>query len=483
MIKKRSSKYNKPKHYRNPGRAFLYMLFSLFCLAGAAFSLWLFWTDINQILYKQNEQSVGEIVYKHNNVQRRFGSRLAWNLIPIGSPLYNGDLLRTANLSDAGITFISGDSMDLSENTFIVVHYDEETGRVMIELIEGRINLNSLSGNTSVLAGGREVRPMPGTYIIIDGFGDRAGFQALRGNAFIGDYELVPGYYINTGPEGISVLPEAFFVLHPLPNYVHNVNEGSLRFMWENKHITDQEHIRIELSPNRSFSVIEHTIDQYDNNNSHADIALAPGAWWWRMYQVRRDTGEPASAIWESSLSVIQPDFMEFISATQPEVHSSLIELEDLTDENPFTFSRLRTPAALPSPAPQPPAPVQPSIPVFLPRAQGLVPAAGDIIDGDYLLENRAVIFRWNPVPGADAYIFTLRQDSIIIMQLEDNGIDFNPEGNLNNGPCIWQVEAIALAPDGSIRRRGLIAESRFTISVPVPLAPELDDPGILYEY
>ena len=481
MIKRRSSKFKSHKRYRNPGRAFIYILFSLFCLAGAAFSLWLFWTDLNQILYKQNEQSVGEIVHKHNNVQRRFGSRLAWNLVPVGSPVYNGDLIRTANLSDVGITFISGDSIELSENTFVVIHYNEETGRVMIELIEGRINLNSLMGNTSVLAGGQEVLASPGSYIIIEGTRERAGFQTVSGSAFIDDYELVPGHYISAGPEGITVLPEAFFIIQPLPNHVHNPLDGALRFMWENKEITAQEHMRIEVSPVRSFSVIEHTIDQYDNNINHADLSLAPGVWWWRIYQIRRDTGEPASAIWESRLSVSQPDYQEFITGTRPELHDGLLEIGDLTDENPFTFSRQRTLAPVPAPLPSVPAP-RPSTPTLLPRATGLVPAAGDLIDGDYLTEHRAILFTWNPVPGADAYLFTLRQDSVVIIQTEENSIDFNPDGNLNNGPCVWQVEAIAFAPDGSIRLRGLIAESRFIISVPVPLAPELDDPGILYE-
>jgi hypothetical protein len=52
---------------------------------------------------------------------------------------------------------------------------------------------------------------------------------------------------------------------------------------------------------------------------------------------------------------------------------------------------------------------------------------------------------------------------------------------NLDVGDFIWLVEALSLAKDGSIEQRGIMAEYRFAVDIPIPSTPVLRDPGILY--
>jgi hypothetical protein len=82
----------------------------------------------------------------------------------------------------------------------------------------------------------------------------------------------------------------------------------------------------------------------------------------------------------------------------------------------------------------------------------------------------------------ANAYICTLRQGETVNLQLtREPRLSFDQLTALRNGECVWQVEAIQLAPDGGIQRHGEVAESRFIISVPKPEAPQINNPGIIY--
>jgi hypothetical protein len=53
---------------------------------------------------------------------------------------------------------------------------------------------------------------------------------------------------------------------------------------------------------------------------------------------------------------------------------------------------------------------------------------------------------------------------------------------SLDNGEWIWQVEAVSLNQSGGFSRHGENAESRFSLAVPRPDAPRLNNPGIIYE-
>ena len=505
MRERRSSKYN------NTYRTFIRFLFSIFCLAGAAAGLFLFWTDLTRSQIRSSDQSVGTLVYKHLTVQRRFSDRLAWNLLPLESPVYNGDLIRTADLSDARITFISEDSIDLAENSLIVIRFNVDTGEPKVELMGGKLSLSSVSGKAAILAGGKELKPVQGSDLKVQGGSDQAEFQVIKGQVLVSDqsdrsstdrtsadrsseapaYSMEAGQTASTGSEGVVKISDSLIVLRPFPNQEFDLRDGDITFVWANNSHSADRYVRLEIAPDRRFREITDSVNSYNPDITSADISLSPGFWYWRVYEAARAGAEPLSVLREGRITVLEPP------PPQPEQRITLAPVEELETLSPEPALIIPVQAAPPvetvpvvTAAPEPPPPAPAPIPVpapvpaitLLPRPGGLVPALGTVIDGEFLKNNRSIIFSWNPVAQADAYLFTLRQTSIFMQQVFEPRLEFDRLGTLINGQCVWRVEAVTMSADGSIARRGQVAEGRFTVAVPRPAAPQVDKPGILYE-
>ncbi|MDR1047279.1 MAG: hypothetical protein LBL64_05850 [Treponema sp.] len=484
-------KENKSSQYKTRKRAGG-ILFTLFCLAGAAGGLWLFWTDLNRVLVKKSEQSVGVVTYKRHAVQRRFEDRLIWSQLPKESPVYNGDLVRTADLSDAMIHFISNDSISLQENSLIHILYDEKTSATRVELIDGDINLVSSSGKTVILSEGREFRPNAGGALTIRRENNKTEAQTITGLTEITTVEgaelLRAGSTASGSSEGRLEFAQSLLALSPLPNEEIQAETDplSVHFSWTGGSFGPNDYIRLEIAADRRFSAIVHSGDIYDL--SETDVPLGPGVWWWRVIQAERGSSIPVSETRPGRLSILRPPQRE--TEKENARLSSPLVLADLSAETPVSGIELPPPlpeAAVPPPAaqalPDQAEPVQSLPPPLLPSASDLYPPEGTHIDGSFLRARARIIFRWNTVAGANAYLCTIRQGDTVYMNLvREPRMVFEQLASLKNGECVWQVEAVQASANGGIRRHGEIAENRFILSVPRPDAPQINNPEIIYE-
>jgi hypothetical protein len=75
----------------------------VFFLSIALISLYLFRLDLFRTLEARDEEPAGIIIIKNNVVQRRYADRTIWDRLIVDSPVYSGDLIRAAELSDATI--------------------------------------------------------------------------------------------------------------------------------------------------------------------------------------------------------------------------------------------------------------------------------------------------------------------------------------------------------------------------------------------
>jgi len=96
--------------------------------------------------------------------------------------------------------------------------------------------------------------------------------------------------------------------------------------------------------------------------------------------------------------------------------------------------------------------------------------------------------FRWSPVRGANAYIFTLYEQTAkgrkqILRTTISRGTSYTIENLrlLEKGVFVWQVEAIRRGRRNVIEQRGRPLESLFTVNFPVPGPIVIEDTGILY--
>jgi hypothetical protein len=118
----------------------------------------------------------------------------------------------------------------------------------------------------------------------------------------------------------------------------------------------------------------------------------------------------------------------------------------------------------------------------LLPAAGGLLPASDQSFGPDDLRSNRSIGFAWNPVAGANGYIFRLYRESDLARPIVSTAPLHSPSYTISDltlldvGRMVWQVEAVFMSPNGTVEQRGRLAESRFSIDISLPSAPILRD-------
>jgi hypothetical protein len=108
-------------------------------------------------------------------------------------------------------------------------------------------------------------------------------------------------------------------------------------------------------------------------------------------------------------------------------------------------------------------------------------------IDIAALRPQRYIDFSWQTVNGANAYIFTLFEQTatdrrLILRNPPVNRTNWRLE-NLNilsRGTFIWQVEAVNIGQNGQIDQRGILRDNIFIVDIPVPEVQAIR-PGVLY--
>ena len=73
------------------------------CLFGAGTSYYLFHTNFFRALSKLDEEPIATITFKYRTAQRKFLDRVVWDRLRQNSPVYNGDIIHTAELSEATV--------------------------------------------------------------------------------------------------------------------------------------------------------------------------------------------------------------------------------------------------------------------------------------------------------------------------------------------------------------------------------------------
>jgi hypothetical protein len=155
-------------------------LLILFCLCGTACGVIL---SLN--FDSRNEESAGTVVVSDKIVQRRKSNRTIWDRLTIGSLIYSGDTIRTADLSGATL-YIERNSIDLKEKTFVRIQRSpEDEDSVLIYLDDGNLVITTAPGSGKIVLNlmGRQVEAAPGTILSASTGKDGALVQVSEGTA------------------------------------------------------------------------------------------------------------------------------------------------------------------------------------------------------------------------------------------------------------------------------------------------------------
>lgn len=300
------SKRTKSKRSDDP--LALFVLALLLCLAGASFCAFQFCASFFRSMSKVDEEPVATITFKYKTAQRKFLDRVVWDRLRQNSPVYSGDTIHTAALSEATLWFPDGTSMDLSENTMAQV-FVSKSGSLQAKLSEGFAALDTTeSANSATLSmDGMDVTVSSGSAVSASSGGGGALVQVDKGEASAssgdGAISLSEGDEM-AGSAGAPPSMPPLTVVSPLKSsrIIHDA-EGArhVPFAWRASDSCEPG-ARIEISTDKSFSRVEKSIDASQTGSAIVD--LAAGTWWWRA--IASDSSLGASEPRAERLTIIQ---------------------------------------------------------------------------------------------------------------------------------------------------------------------------------
>ena len=262
------------------------ILVILVCSAGTILFLALFWLDLNRSLSRQNEAPIGTVTWKYKAAQRRFVDRMLWDRLRRESLVYNGDYIRTAELSEALIGFFSGGEISLNENSLVQIF--SAVGGLEVAVSEGEIT--AAAGNGMVISSGDRRLVLERGSTANAGAGADGAFNVAitRGNATLRregrSEELGPGRvrsFDNTGREQNT---RQSVVLSPPPNariFASRAGEAiPVTFTFNKENYSGQT--RLEIAEDRSFTRL--VFSDISDTDRFTTSLSETGAYYWRVY-------------------------------------------------------------------------------------------------------------------------------------------------------------------------------------------------------
>lgn len=286
---------NEKKKKRKEDSLVALLLFIFFCLIGSGIFITLFVLDLNKTLTKLNETPIALISFKHKSANRKFLDREIWDKLKKKSPLYNGDTIRTAPLSEATIAFNENDNIELYEDSIIQIFKDGE--EYVLNVAGGNVIVNTKEGSSGIKIhiGKVYTKLSGGTSISIrnDSKNNLSSLQVLSGKAELISEDSKSQTLSNE--DSIAYFGEhGFFdseniplitVKNPPPNakILSSTKGNYVNFRWKTKN-TENEKILLKVSRNSDFEPFE-IYDISDKNGDEGfNIEADSQQLYWKIY-------------------------------------------------------------------------------------------------------------------------------------------------------------------------------------------------------
>jgi hypothetical protein len=312
---------------------------------GTAVFLFLFWRDLNMSLTRLNDDPVGIITLKYRTAQRRFVDRVVWDRLQTKSAVYNGDFIRTADLSEATVSFSEGEEnpeadsavvgnmatgsaaadIDLSGNSLIQIHYEDS--QAGIDLREGNLSVAAgESSSVNLRSSGVRVEIGPGGLVSASADADGLDMRVVEGSALFdtasGIQRVSAGEVLSLAADGSVLSEPQVVVLSPRPNVRLLIQEDTappVNFSWRTHNFEDGDSVRIEVATDQGFSRILRQDTVPDSGTEMP--GLAPGTYFWRVYPLRGESSSPLSRASTGKLTIIHAGAPRAIAPAEDSVY------------------------------------------------------------------------------------------------------------------------------------------------------------------
>jgi hypothetical protein len=280
----------------------------------------------------------------------------------------------------------------------------------------------------------------------------------------------------NSGAAGRAVLDTGRFTITDAPALALLSPARNQRFYMENEPpklffqwsgVEDISHYLVEVDVTPEFR--NPIIKKQTAVTSFSDSSLGEGIWYWRVTPVCLQANENSAA--GNGAAANSAAAFRIVKGSEPGAPSLFVSAEEETAPNPAPEPRI---VYVPAPVPEPrivyvrePAPVS-----RLPAPSNRQPAEGYRI-GIEEAKRGDINFRWSAVPGANAYLFTIYQETAngrrqITQTGPENRTSWTTDvKTLGRGNFVWRVEAVNTGKDNVIEQHGNPGENRFVVDIP----------------
>ena len=278
----------KKTRFKSPVRDFFVIVL---CLSVAGYFCYTFWKDLNSTARRDDKEEIAQISFKNRIAQRKFEDRVVWERIDKLTPLYNGDLIRTAELAEAVITFNDGTKIDIYENTMIQVYYSDFEG-VQISVGNGNLQLES-SDNGKVqltLNDGSKVNAGGGTSLSTKSSGGGAGASTIAvqsGTALVSNNagsteSLTSGETVSVRNNGEIKKSSVTVTSLPPELRVLKVEDGMIPVKLEWNKADEKDAVVVQLSTKKDYSIIKE--EKIITSKNDELISISEGTVYWRVF-------------------------------------------------------------------------------------------------------------------------------------------------------------------------------------------------------
>lgn len=275
------------------------------CLICAAVSYWLFHQSFFRALSKMGEEPIATITFKYKTAERKFLERVVWDRLRQNSPVYNGDTIHTADLSEATVWFVDGTTLDLAENTMaqIFLHGD---GLLAADLEKGSLTVDSAEESKGVILTSQKVQVsvQAGSSLSATKSEENSVTLSLKkGTAEFENGESVAAGESVVVADGIKSKP-ALTVLSPLPNekfLYYDEEPLAVDFSWA-MNLQDIG-LRLQISQDKNFKHLVQNIDA--SGLDKLSVKLSRGVYYWRISETEKK-GQKETGLFTGKFQIIQ---------------------------------------------------------------------------------------------------------------------------------------------------------------------------------
>jgi hypothetical protein len=198
--------------------------------------------------------------------------------------VYEGDVIRTAELSEATITFEGGGSITLAENCLIQLNDDDEG--LSVDINQGGVSAGASDSPLTLVAGDLRITLDPGGMAQAGTENGELTLRVMEGTASLagpdGTAGVAAGETLALGDAGPRALREAA-ALFPRPQ-ARFLTPGSgtfaVPFRWNRINLDPEETTRLEVAEDRSFARIVFS-GEFEGDGAAAE--LPGGSYFWRV--------------------------------------------------------------------------------------------------------------------------------------------------------------------------------------------------------